>query len=250
MHITPFNLNGRTCLLTKGPEGALALVLLFPDFDPDPASSWVWINQSKELPFPSPLSLSNIIPIDFETHQLFPICLLVVWLYICYNFGSCRKLVPLGCKDWKQANQTRAGQCSLILEIKCFNIKNYVKVEQLQEEISSGVSFMAVNLFQCSKHVSHWVLRMDAYCPFTSHNCLQLKLLTEEVLGWLMSQELDCKLWTEDTCFQWVVQPSGGQEWRLREWDVRRRNADAISQSHRVPAQGVAARTGLKWTPR
>ena len=42
MLITLSSLNGRTFLLTKGPEGALAFLLLLPDFDLVPASSWVW----------------------------------------------------------------------------------------------------------------------------------------------------------------------------------------------------------------
>lgn len=39
MHITLSNLNGKTSLLTKGPEAIFALTPLFPDFDPNPASS-------------------------------------------------------------------------------------------------------------------------------------------------------------------------------------------------------------------
>lgn len=79
MLITLSSLSGRTFLLTKGPEGALALLLLFPDFDTDPVPS-SWVLESPILWtglffFP----LSNIIPKDFETHQLFP-DFLVGWL--------------------------------------------------------------------------------------------------------------------------------------------------------------------------
>lgn len=67
MHITLSNLNDRTCLLTKGPEGALALWPLCPGFfNPDLVSS-SWNNQSNGVVSLSP----SLIPKDFRLISYF-----------------------------------------------------------------------------------------------------------------------------------------------------------------------------------